>query len=886
MKKELPAFLLFFLSLFSIAYSQDAEAPFPKKQYSTLKIEGTPLSIDGKLDEPDWNRVEWTGDYLQWRPDAGKPPTQQTAFKILYDDKNLYIAFRCYDSDPAKIVSRMSRRDGFEGDWVEINIDSNHDLRTAFSFTTSVSGVKGDEFISGDGNNFDDNWNPIWYTKTQIDSLGWTAELRIPLSQLRFSNEDEQLWGIQSTRRDFRMDERSTWQPLRQNDPSWVSRFGELHGLKGIKPQKQIEIQPYVLAQAESFEKVDGNPFATGSDSKISVGLDGKIGLTNDLSLDFTINPDFGQVEADPSSLTLDGFQVFFSEKRPFFIENRNIFSYQLTGSQAGGAYDSDLLFYSRRIGGSPHHSVDSDPDNGTYTDQPDNTTILAASKFSGKTKKGLSIGILESVTQREMATIDQNGERSEAVVEPLTNFFVGRLQKDFHEGNTVIGGIFTAVNRNIDEPSLEFLHRSAYSGGLDFIHRWKNKTWFVSGKAIFSRVAGTTEAITRTQTSFEHYFQRPDAAHLSVDTAATSLTGHGGTFKISNLGGKIIFEGGMTWRSPELEINDIGFLRNTDEINHFFWGQYRLTKPFSIFRSLRINYNHWGRWDFGGKNLYRAINTNFFASFKNFWGAGGGVTYENLDISNNALRGGPALRRPNGMGSWLFVFTDNRKKVNFDFSTFQAWGFQKAVRLENYSFGINIQPANALQISIRPSFTSSERTIQYITQQNFNGTTRYIAGQVEQKTLRLTMRLNYNITPDLTIQYYGQPFVSRGRYQDFKYISDTPLANNFFDRFQSYTEDEINFDEAQDTYFVDETGDGKADYNFGNPAFNFFEFRSNLVARWEYIPGSEIFLVWSQSNTAFEDPSKGLFPSLTDNLFGNKAHNIFLVKVTYRFLK
>ncbi len=878
--------LLLWLLLSAQLFAQETIVPFPKKTYQTQKLAGEPPNIDGQLDEACWDQVDWTGEYLQWDPHQGETPSQETTFKILYDEKNLYIGFRCFDEEPDKIVKRMSRRDGFPGDWVEINIDSYHDLRTAFSFTISASGVKGDEFISNDGNNWDTNWNPIWYAKTHQDSLGWTAEVKIPLTQLRFGKDEKQVWGIQSTRRDFRMEERSTWQPIHRNDAAWVSRFGELHGIEGIEPQRQLEIQPYIVGQVATFEKQEGNPFATGSDWRLTGGVDGKVGVTNDLTLDFTINPDFGQVEADPSALTLDGFQIFFSERRPFFIENRNIFDYRLTGSQAGGNYDNDLLFYSRRIGGAPHRSISTDSENQYFVDQPENTTILGAAKFSGKTSKGLSIGILETVTEREMARIDNRGNREKAPVEPLTNFFVGRLQQDFSGGNTVIGGIFTAVNRDIKDASLESLHRSAYSGGVDFLHRWKNRTWYIQGNLIASQVAGTEEAILQTQTAFEHLFQRPDADHLKIDSTATSLLGTGGTFKLGKNGGKWTFEAGATWRSPELELNDVGFLLNTDEVNHFFWGGRRWTQPFSIFRSLRVNYNHWGRWDFSGQNLYRAVNTNAHASFKNFWGMGAGLTLEGLDISKNALRGGPALRRPNGGGMFAYLSTDSRKKMVVYFNTFHGRAVDNIVRAQDYSVSFEIQPSNAMQISLSPGFNRFQRLDQYVSQEEVNGKLRYLEAEVDQQTLSMTLRLNYNITPDFTLQFYGQPFISKGTYRGFKRVTDMPLAKQFWDRHYAYPDSQIEFDETESAYLIDDDGDGTTDIILNNPDFNFFQFRSNLVARWEYIPGSELYLVWTRSTTELDDPSTGLWDSFSQNLFNKKARNVFLIKTTYRFAR
>lgn len=881
--KILNALAIIFLS-FSTLIAQNAETPaIQKKTYRTLKNVNKVITIDGALDDEAWDQVEWGGDFIQRQPYENTAPTEQTAFKILYDEKNLYIAYRCYDAEPDKIVKRMSRRDGFSGDWVEVNIDSYFDQRSAFSFTISAAGVKGDEFISNNGNNWDSSWNPIWYAKSRVDEQGWTAEIRIPFSQLRFGNKEEHTWGLQFTRRDFRREERSVWQFISRNAGVWVSDFGTLTGLKGIKSQKQVEIQPYVVAQVETFEKEEGNPFATGFDKGYSVGLDGKIGITSDMILDFTINPDFGQVEADPSVVNLNGFRVFFSERRPFFIESRNIFNYRLTSSAAGGSYDSDILFYSRRIGGAPHGYPDTE--DGEYVNRPSSTSILGAAKFSGKTKKGLSIGILEGITAQETAEIDRGGERRAEVVEPFTSYFVGRLQQDFNGGNTIVGGIFTATNRKLDNTGLDFLHKSAYTAGFDFTHRWKNQSWVFTANGVLSNVNGSTEAITSTQESFEHAFHRPDAKHLSVDTSLTSLTGHGATLKIGKFGGNWKFETGMTWRSPELELNDLGFMVNADEINHFFWGGYRYNEPFSIFQNFRANYNHWLKWDFSGKNLYQAVNVNLHTQFKNFWGIGSGINYEFLDIDNNALFGGPALRKPNGLANWVYAYTDSRKKINLNANMFHAWGAGNTVRVQDYSLWVRFQPTNALNISVGPSYNRFRRPIQNVTDVSYNGETRYIAGRVNQKTLSATIRLNYSITPNLSIQYYGQPFISQVRYSEFKYITNS-LSEEFDDRFNQYLDTQVTYDDEKAVYLIDETKNGAADYEFDDPDFSFIQLRSNLVMRWEYIPGSELFLVWSQSNTATGNPYEPIFRDIGQNLFDNQGNNIFLVKYTYRFIR
>nr|WP_288934962.1 DUF5916 domain-containing protein [uncultured Allomuricauda sp.] len=878
--------VLVFFSLFFVynLQAQDSTEVIIKKKYTTKALgEYAAPTINGILEDEAWNLVEWGRDYIEWQPDENTPPSHQTKFKILYDSKNLYIGVRCYDDEPDKIVKRLSRRDGFDGDWVEFNIDSYFDKRTAFSFTITAAGVKGDEFISNNGNNWDSSWNPIWYAKAHVDDEGWTAELRIPLSQLKFGSAEEQVWGFQSTRRFFRNEERSVWQRKPVDQPGWVSEFGELHGLKNIEPQKQLEIQPYTVAKTETYEAEEGNPFRDGSESNITAGLDAKIGITNDLTLDLTVNPDFGQVDADPSAIALDGFQIFFQERRPFFVENKNIFDFRVSQSEAGNTFGSDNIFYSRRIGRSPQGYPDTADDE--FVDQPDNTPIIGAAKFSGKTKDGWAIGVLESVTAQRTATIlNGNGNARKEMVEPLTNYFVGRLQKDFNQRNSYIGGIFTATNREQIPEQLNFLHDAAYTGGFDFKHQWANRDWYLGGNITMSHVRGSEEAITNTQESITHLFNRVGADHVAVDTTRTSMTGTGGNVQIGKVGnGHWKFESGATWRSPELELNDIGFQRQADDVRHYTWIGYQTLKPDSTFRRVGINYNHWTAWDFQGNHNYLQFNTNSWQNWKNNWRTNIGFNYAPIEYSNFALRGGPRLRQSPWVSFWNGINTDYRKKLRFSFFHNGRKALDNSIKTYYMEGGFVYQPLNALRISVFPSLRINQDKLQFI--DNFddvNGSPRYLNGEINQRTLSMSFRLNYTINPNLTIQYWGQPFISRGRYSNFKHIID-PIAKTFDNRFVQYNNQQTSL--VDGTYAIDEDLDGVTDFSFDDPDFSFVQFRSNLVIRWEYIPGSEIFLVWSQDVTQSGNPAEGLLPSLGDNIFGQKPHNIFLLKATYRFV-
>jgi hypothetical protein len=862
----------------SSIYAQDT---ITKKIYNTVFAQQSPV-IDGLMDDECWNLVDWAGDFIQVNPDEGKPPSQATSFKILYDNEFLYVLIRAFDNEADKISRIMSRRDYFMGDMVEINIDSYFDKQTAFSFTAMASGAKGDEAITQNGNNWDDSWNPIWYLTTSIDDKGWTAEMKIPFSQLRFGKKDEQVWGIQVMRHIWRLEERSRWQFIPKGAPGYVHLFGELQGIKNIRPKRHIELLPYAVAKLERFEKEEGNPFLDGKSSEYSAGLDGKIGITNDLTVDFTINPDFGQVEADPSEVNLTAFETYFSERRPFFIEGKNIYQFSPSRSITIHNMQSDNLFYSRRIGRYPHGypSVSS----GEYVDIPDATTILGAAKLSGKTRKGLSIGILESVTADEKAEIDNEGTRREESVEPLTNYFVGRLQKDFNKGETVIGGMITSVNRDIENPAMNFLPTGAYTGGIDFQHYWKERTWYLTGNAELSHIRGDEEAIIKLQRSSARYYQRPDADYLSVDSSATSLSGYGSTVKFGRGSQKKFqFESSVTLRSPGLEFNDVGYMRYSDVIYHGSWAAYYIRNPFAIFNNFYLNTNYWMYWNFSGELSSFFTNMNFNTQFKNRWRLNGSFTRMTTNTSTTLLRGGPSFISP---GYWeinMNVSTDQSKNITFYIGNYLGLGDEKSSCYQSYWSGLEIRPMNSMLVILEPEYSIQSKELQYVTLTNYGGNSKYIFSDLDMKTLSFVMRVNYTITPELTIEYYGQPFVSAGKYSNYKVITDSK-ADEYTDRFHVFEPTEISYDQPANLYSIDENSDGIADYSFGNPDFNFRQFRSNLVVRWEYLPGSVLYLVWSQGRTS--SASSGIFSYGSDmkDLFDIVPHNIFLLKFSYWF--
>ena len=862
----------------SACFSQDNTE---KKIYETTFTQTAPV-IDGLMNDECWDLVEWSGNFTQTDPAENKPPSQDTKFKILYDNDNLYVFFRAFDTEPSKISKIVTRRDNFTGDMVEINIDSYFDKQTAFSFSVMASGAKGDEAITQDGNNWDANWNPVWFLKTSIDDKGWCAEIKIPFSQLRFGKKDEQVWGIQISRRIYRLQERSVWQYIPKGSPGIVHLFGELHGIKNIQPKRHLELLPYALGKVERFEKEEGNPFKDGKSSGFSAGLDGKAGITNDLTLDFSINPDFGQVEADPSEVNLSAFETYFSEKRPFFIEGRNIYEFAPNQTIVISKFGGDNLFYSRRIGRYPHNYPETTE--GEYVDMPESTTILGAAKLSGKTKKGLSIGLLESVTANEQALIDSSGTQRKESVEPLTNYFVGRLKQDFNKGETTLGGIFTAVNRDITNPALDYLPASAYTGGIDFQRNWKERTWYVAGNAEFSNINGKEPAIINLQRSSARYYQRPDADHLSLDSSLTTLSGYGGTMKFGRGSQKKLqFETSLTLRSPGLEFNDIGYMRYSDLIHHGSWVAYYIRNPFAIFNNFYLNTNYFMYWDYSGKLLSFNTNLNFSSQFKNRWGINGSFTWQNEYISTSHLRGGPSIIIPGEEGINLNLSTDQSKKLTVYAGCYFGIGNEESYNYNEYAAQMDIRPMNSLLLSVSPDFIHYVSELEYVSTTDNSADSKYLFGDIDMQTLGITFRINYTINPELSIEYYGQPFVSAGDYSNFKKITDTH-ADKFIDRYYTFADDEISFNSEDNLYTVNEKNGGNETYSFTNPDFNFSQFRSNLVLRWEYLPGSTLYLVWSQGRTSSASNGEFSYGNDLQTLFDITPHNIFLLKLSYWF--
>ncbi len=838
--------------------------------YTTQRLSTPRPVIDGVLDDACWKTGSWAGDFTQFIPKEGGKPSQQTYVKILYDDKSIYVAIRAMDSEPAKIIRKAGRRDELIGDMTGINFDSYHDHRTGFEFDMSAAGQKLDLILTNPML-WDLNWNAVWYGKVAKEDSAWTTEMEIPLSQLRYSNAYEQVWGLHVWRWIDRLQEESDWEKQSLTGPGVLYLFGELRGIKGLKKAQRIELMPYSLGELRTFRKEPANPFASSGHRLMgNVGLDAKIGVGNNFTVDLTVNPDFGQVESDPSVMNLTAFETFYEEKRPFFLEGKNIFDFEM---------DDASLFYSRRIGHAPsYHPTLKEQE---YLQSPDKSTILSAAKFSGKTASGLSVGVLQSFTANEMATVNSPSGNSKINVEPFTSYAVTRIQQDFNQSNTFLGGIFTATNRAVNNPELSFLNRGAFTGGLDLKHFWKEKEFFVEAKVIGSDLQGDARAISNLQLSSARYFQRPDAGHFNFDSTLTSLAGSGGLIKIGK-GSKGLwrYSTELGWRSPGLDLNDIGYLQTADLIRQKNMLSYFINQPISIFRTYSIGAEQTNNWDFNGQYLCSEVALNFSADFKNKWGIVNKISYRNQSLDYHLLRGGYAMLVPDNWTETFLIRTDQSKKINAHLSASTASSGENSYHFNEIAAGISVRPVNNLLLSLNANYADKEDQLQYIGTVKYLSDKRYLLGQINQQTVGLTFRIDYNITPEISFQYYGSPFATVGKYSNFKVITNA-VDKAYTNRFNVLQNLVLK---NGTTYEADENNDHSMDYSFGKPDFNFNQVRSNLVFRWEYKPGSQLFVVWSNERTYWLNPGDEPLGRAADRLAQAAPNNIFLIKFNYWF--
>jgi hypothetical protein len=798
--------------------------------------------IDGRADDDIWRSANTITEFRQFDPAEDAQPTMRTETKLAYDAHNLYVLVRAYDAHPDSILSVLQRRDGFSlSDDIIVGIDSYNDKRTGYFFRLTAGGTMADGYVFNDGEE-DWGWNAVWQGAAHVDSLGWIAEYRIPLSQLRYVARGENTFGVLVTRRIARRGERMAWPVFRRSKTGNVSQWADVSGFTGLSAPRRAELVPYTVGRYGYRPLGDGTPRNRTSSQ---VGADLKVGLTSNVTLDGAINPDFGQVEADPGVLNLSAFEQFYAERRPFFLEGSGIFRYDLDCNDG----ECTGLFYSRRIGRSPQLR-------DAYGDaaSPQQTNIVGAAKITGRLKNGLSIGFLDAVTDRVQGT----GRRT---IEPLTNYGVMRLQQDLRGGNSGIGVMLTNTSRQVDQWTQDVLRSGAWTGGLDLRHRFGGNRFQLSTQLAGSQVSGSSSAIARTQRSNVHLYQRADADHVQLDTTRTALSGTLAQMSIDKQGGGITRFSTSAWYiTPGFEINDVGFRTRADEAGASAWFALRPTKPFSIFRRGQLNFNAYGTTNTDGLLLGNGGNINANGQFTNFWNgyAGMGINNALASYDDRAARGGPALFRPRSLSFWMGSDGDSRQAIAPSVSVNGGRRLDGLGSSWNAGVGAQFRAGTQLQGSLLMNYGRNIDDQQWLGNFVDGATNAYTFARLYQNTTSLTFRLNYTVTPTLSIESYLQPFVSEGEYTNWRALADG-RASSADARFRPYT-------------------------LRGAPGgFRFGQLRSNNVVRWEYLPGSVLFFVWTQGRDTFTDaPTSYSVSTSVNDLLGQRPQNVFLIKASF----
>jgi hypothetical protein len=807
--------------------------------------------IDGRDGDPVWKTAPASSDFLEFAPTEGKAPRYKTEFKVSYDDRHIYVFVRAFDSHPDSIMTALTRRDvRGPSDQLKVMIDSYNDKRSGFEFAVNPNGVKRDYAMYND-NQEDGAWDGVWDAATTIDSLGWTAEFRIPFSQLRYANLKQHTFGFAIWRDIERYKERTSWPLYRGSQSGISSQLGLLEGVRDIAPFHRLEVVPYVSAKNSSIAKTSA-PVGTSPwdrTQQMSAGLDLKYGITPNLTLDAAVNPDFGQVEADPSVVNLSAFETFFQERRPFFVEGTGLYRFDINCSIV--TCSSEGLFYSRRIGRSPQLF-------GRYADaaSPNVSPILAATKLTGRVGRGLNVGVLDAVTGRVEGTLDRT-------TEPRTNYTVLRAQQDLRDGQTSIGVIGTGVIRSLDQWSDQFLRKNAYVVGGNLTHRWSPSRYELTANASRSTVNGSKESLLSTQLNSVHLFQRPDGG-LTVDPNRTSLDGHEEQITFGKFGGNMIhFQTAYDRRSEGYEINDLGFLRRANQQTFNNWMGLSWRQPTKVYRQMSGNFNAWEYWTIGGLQLEQAVNTNWHINLaNNMWvHFGGTINKLGSTYCDNCARGGPALRiSPQYNYNVGWQGDDRRHVVPMLFVSAGNSDNGRSSYID-VSPELQLVPMSQLQLDITGDYYVAHDNTQWLG--NFTdaaGKTHYSFARLEQRQRSLGLRISYTATPTLSLQLYGAPFVSRGQYSDVRELSADPRATSYANRFTAY---------------APPTGTSMG--------FDVLQLRSTSVVRWEFRPGSTLFAVWTHGRDGFDPQFRARsVGSEFNDLFALHPANTFLLKLAY----
>jgi hypothetical protein len=870
--------------------------PVPSPSVRAAQATGT-IEVDGRLDEAAWAAAQPATDFRQSRPDDGQPATQRTEVRFLYDDHALYIGARMYDDlGAAGVTSRLVRRDVTpESDMLTFTFDTYHDHLGQSQFRINPAGVKGDALAMG-ASNLDPSWDPVWEVATSTDSLGWTAELRIPFSQLRFPQDPVQVWGLQVVRHVNRLNEWSQWSWWSIDETGGPSRYGHLEELVIATQPRRVELLPYAVAQSRHPRPgATGDPFHSAHQATARVGADMTWMLTSNLTLSASVNPDFGQVEVDPAVVNLSAFETFFAERRPFFVEGAGVFDYGSFWCFFCSNVSSLDLFYSRRIGRPPQgaglaHTA------AQHADVPVSSTILAAAKLTGRTQDGWTLGALNAVTGREHARLAADDEFTTMEVEPLSNYFVGRAKRDLRDGNIVLGAMATSVVRDLSSPGLASLLPSrAESVGFDSEWWWRDKTYHLLAHAAVSSAAGSEAAMQRLQRSSARYFQRPDRTHGSNtlfsnrwDPEATWLRGWAAYARFAKDAGALRYETSANIRSPGFEVNDLAFITRSDYL--WFNGNVfrRWSTPTRWYRNVAVMGGGQTQYNFSGDRTDTQLQAYAGGELPNYWALNAFVIRTLPSLDDRLTRGGPVVRNTGNWYTSWFLGTDSRKPLVLSTNPNYGRNDEGAYRY-SVNGSVTVRPASNVSVTAGPSFNRTASTHQYVTavddasSADFHGR-RYVFANLVQRSLSMNTRVNWTFSPTLSFELFAQPFIASGAFSDFKEFA-RPRDNEkwVFGRDAGSITETVGA-AGERIYTVDPDAGGPAPaFSFPDPNFNLRSLRGNAVLRWEYRPGATVFLVWTQDRRDSASAGNLDFRRDVEAMFNAPAEHIFLLKANYR---
>ncbi|HKI44060.1 MAG TPA: DUF5916 domain-containing protein [Balneolales bacterium] len=839
-----------------------------------------PIHVDGLLNEPAWETAPPIRNFKERDPNEGTKPSEKTVVRVLYDNNAIYIGARMYDNAPDSIVAQLGRRDAnLTADDFTVYLDPYNDKQTGFYFGVNAAGAISDGTLYNDTWD-DDSWDGVWSGKAHIDSVGWTVEMRIPYSQLRFEKKKDNVWGIDFMRMIARKNEKDYLQYTPKNGNGFVSRFDNLVGIDNIKPTHHFEITPYLTSKASCLEHDAGDPFNKGSQYNFNAGVDLKTSIGSNLTLNGTINPDFGQVEVDPAVVNLSDVETFYPEKRPFFIEGSSFFNFGQGGATSYWGFNwwNPTFFYTRRIGQRPQGSV---PD-ADYTDFPDATHIIGAAKLTGREKGNWNIGVLQAVTAKEDARYTIGTDQHRIPVEPLTYYGVARAQKQFNDARQSIGILTTFTQRSMNSNVLkdQFNNNAAVIGldGWTFLDR--DRSWVVSGWMAMSHLTGTRQRMLDVQSNSTHYLQMPDARSYSIDSTATSLTGYATRIQINKQKGNVIVNSAIGIISPRFDLNDVGFLPWTDKINMHFAGGYKWTKPTNWYRSADVLGAVFATFDYDGDPTWSGVWNSVSLEFLNYLNVQLNTAYNPKTFNDRLTRGGPLTVNKPGIEFSPSLSTDSRKAV-----VLSLWGDgyydQDGSISRSIGSDITWKPASSLSLTVSPEYDWNIDKAHYVDTfpdpyavNTFDH--RYVFAELNQHTVSSSIRINWTFTPKLSLQMYMQPLISAGSYTNFKELS-RPKSYDFL----IYGRDGSTFNPQ--THMADPDGPGPAaSIDVGNPNFNYRSLRGDAILRWEFHPGSTLYFVWTQSRSSTLQTGRFGFTHSINHLFDSHPNNIFLVKFSY----